>query len=52
MTDHAAVHVQEPDSSLWTHDEISLLVSRNGNPLEKLSNIATLIRQRFTTDVC
>ena len=52
MTDHAAVHVHEPLSSLWTLDEISLLVSRNGNPSETLSNIATLIRQRFSTDVC
>jgi signal transduction protein with GAF and PtsI domain len=52
VTDHAAVHVHEPLSSLWTLDEISLLVSRNGNPSETLSNIATLIRQRFETDVC
>src|SRR4030095_650323 len=36
----------------WTIDELSLLVSRNSNPSETLSNIATLIRQRFSTDVC
>ena len=51
-TDPAAAPVQDLVSSLLTLDEISLLVSRNGNPSETLSNIATLIRQRLATDVC
>ena len=51
-TDPAVVHVQDPSSSLLTLDEISLLVSRNGNPSETLSNIATVIRERCATDVC
>jgi glycogen phosphorylase len=51
-TDPAAVPVQDLVSPLLTLDEISLLVSRNGNPSETLSNIATLIRQRLATDVC
>jgi hypothetical protein len=37
--------------SFWTIDELSLLVSRNGNPSETLTNVVTLIRQRFNTDV-
>src|SRR5262245_6812155 len=46
------VSTTESASLLWTIDEISLLVSRSGNPAETLTNIATLIRQRFSTDVC
>jgi glycogen phosphorylase len=42
----------ESASLLWTLEEISLLVSRSGNPAETLTNIANLIRQRFSTDVC
>jgi len=37
---------------LWTLEEISLLVSRSGNPAETLTNIANLICHRFATDVC
>jgi starch phosphorylase len=51
-SDHAALSVQDSLSSLWTIDELSQLVSRHGNPSETLANIATLIRQRFATDVC
>ena len=51
-TDHAALSVQDAAPSLWTLDELSLLVSRNGNPSETLTNVVTLIRQRFNTDVC
>jgi glycogen phosphorylase len=51
-TDHAALSVQDHAPSFWTIDELSLLVSRNGNPSETLTNVATLIRQRFSTDVC
>ena len=51
-TDHAALSVQDAAPSFWTIDELSLLVSRNGNPSETLTNIVTLIRQRFRTDVC
>jgi starch phosphorylase len=50
--DHAALFVQESVSAVWTVDELSQLVSRNGNPAETLTNIASLIRQRFSTDVC
>jgi len=39
-------------TSLWTLDEIALLVSRSGNPAETLANIANVICQRFATDVC
>jgi glycogen phosphorylase len=42
----------ESASLLWTLEEISLLVSRSGNPAETLTNIANLICQRFATDVC
>jgi starch phosphorylase len=51
-TEHAALHIHEPGTALWTFDEISHLVSRSGNPSETLANVATLIRQRFGTDVC
>ena len=51
-TDHAALSVQDAAPSFWTIDELSLLVSRNGNPSETLTNVVTLIRQRFSTDVC
>ena len=37
---------------LWTLEEISLLVSRSGNPSETLTNIVHLIQRRFETDVC
>ena len=37
---------------LWTLEEISRLVSHSGNAGETLTNIVTLIQQRFTTDVC
>jgi glycogen phosphorylase len=37
---------------LWTLEEISRLVSHSGNPSETLTNIVTLIQQRFQTDVC
>jgi starch phosphorylase len=37
---------------LWTLEEISLLVSRSGNPSETLTNIVNLIQRRFETDVC
>jgi len=37
---------------LWTLEEISLLVSRSGNPSETLANIVHVIQQRFGTDVC
>src|SRR5262245_45665269 len=51
-TDHTALSVQDAAPSFWTIDELSLLVSRNGNPSETLTNVVTLIRQRFNTDVC
>ena len=51
-TESSTVSSAEPASPLWTLEEISLLVSRSGNPAETLTNIATLIRQRFSTDVC
>src|SRR5467141_4119335 len=37
---------------LWTLEEISLLISRNGSPSETLANIVHLIQGRFETDVC
>jgi glycogen phosphorylase len=37
---------------LWTLEEISVLVSRSGNPSETLTNIVHVIQQRFSTDVC
>jgi starch phosphorylase len=39
-------------SLLLTLEEISILVSRSGDPAETLANITNLIRQRFATDVC
>ena len=33
-------------------DEVSHLVSTNGNPAETLSNITALIQMRFQVDVC
>jgi glycogen phosphorylase len=50
-SDHA-VHVQDPPSPVWTLEEINVLVSQSGNPSETLSNVATLLRSRFATDVC
>jgi starch phosphorylase len=40
------------DSTLWTLDEISRLISSRGNPAETLNNIVQLIQRRFGTDVC
>ena len=37
---------------LWTLEEISRLVSQNGNPSETLGNVVHLIQRRFATDVC
>jgi starch phosphorylase len=48
----SVVSATESASLLWTIEEISLLVSRSGNPGETLTNIANLICQRFSTDVC
>jgi starch phosphorylase len=42
----------EPESLLWTLDEIGRLVSHSGNPSETLTNIVQLIQRRFETDVC
>ena len=39
-------------SLLWTLEEISRLVSQNGNPSETLGNVVHLIQRRFATDVC
>jgi starch phosphorylase len=39
-------------ASLWTVDELTLLVSRGGNPSETLTNVVHLIQRRFATDVC
>ncbi|HEV8487143.1 MAG TPA: alpha-glucan family phosphorylase [Blastocatellia bacterium] len=39
-------------SFLWTREEISRLVSQNGNPTETLTNIVQLIKSRFEMDVC
>ena len=52
MTTESSTVSSAEASPLWTLEEISLLVSRSGNPTETLTNIAILIRQRFSTDVC
>jgi starch phosphorylase len=42
----------EQPPPLWTHEELNLLVSGDGNTSETLSNVAHLIQRQFTTDVC
>ena len=39
-------------SGFRTREEVTALVSRNGNPAETLSNVVQLIHRQFATDVC
>ena len=40
------------ESTLWTLEEISRLISERGNASETLTNVVNLIQRRFETDVC
>jgi glycogen phosphorylase len=42
----------DEQASLWTHEDLSQLVSRSGNASETLNNVVNLLQQRFATDVC
>ena len=42
----------QPNSLLWTLEEISHLVSNSGSAKETLGNIVRLIQRTFATDVC
>jgi starch phosphorylase len=37
---------------LWSHEEVTQLVSRSGHPAETLANVVDLVQRRFATDVC
>src|ERR1700676_1953217 len=40
------------ESTLWTLEEISRLISERDNASETLTNVVNLIQRRFETDVC